>query len=77
MGTELCRALNQEFVNASNKNTKALVIMGAEDFFSNGIDLNIIESSASPEQEAWLNINAIDDLVESILTSRKIIISAI
>jgi putative two-component system hydrogenase maturation factor HypX/HoxX len=49
MGTELCRELNQAFINASNKNTKALVLMGSEDFFSNGIDLNIIESSACPE----------------------------
>jgi enoyl-CoA hydratase/carnithine racemase len=36
-------------------------------YFSNGIALNTIEASASPSQETWANINAIDDIVEFLL----------
>jgi putative two-component system hydrogenase maturation factor HypX/HoxX len=37
--------------------------------FPNGIHLNVIESRRSPEAESWRNINAINDLVEAILTT--------
>lgn len=56
---------------------KVIVLRGAEDFFSNGIDLNMIQASANPSEEAWKNINAIDDLVENILKTDKYVISAI
>jgi putative two-component system hydrogenase maturation factor HypX/HoxX len=37
--------------------------------FCNGIDLNVIEAADDPAEESWRNINAIDDLVEAILTT--------
>jgi putative two-component system protein, hydrogenase maturation factor HypX/HoxX len=56
---------------------RAIVLQGAPDFFSNGIDLNTIEASAIPQEEGWRNINAIDDLVEAILMSKMVVISAV
>jgi enoyl-CoA hydratase/carnithine racemase/methionyl-tRNA formyltransferase len=44
----------------------ALVLMGGS-YFSNGIALNVIEASPNPSLEGWNNINAIDDIVFSIL----------
>jgi putative two-component system hydrogenase maturation factor HypX/HoxX len=37
--------------------------------FANGIHLNMIEAADDPAEESWRNINAIDDLVEAILTT--------
>ncbi len=54
------------------------MLVGNRDFFSNGINLNTIEAAEDPALEAWMNINAIDDLVEAILTtSNKVVVSAV
>lgn len=64
MGTQDCLRLQEAFKFASSsQNTKALVLVGNRDFWSNGINLNTIEGSANPAAEAWNNIQAIDDLV--------------
>ena len=44
-----------------------LVLMGGTDFFSNGIHLNILEDSEKQGEDGWANINAMNDLVRSIL----------
>jgi putative two-component system hydrogenase maturation factor HypX/HoxX len=55
-----------------------IVLLGGTDFFSNGIDLNAIEAAASPAQESWRNIVAIDDLVREVLqTGSHLIIAAL
>jgi putative two-component system protein, hydrogenase maturation factor HypX/HoxX len=46
-----------------------IVLGGPRDFFGNGIHLNVIEAADDPAEESWRNINAIDDLVEAILTT--------
>jgi putative two-component system hydrogenase maturation factor HypX/HoxX len=46
-----------------------IVLMGGPDFWSNGLDLNLIEAAGSPADESWRNINAIDDLVQDIITT--------
>ena len=48
---------------------KAIVLLGGEDFFSNGMNLNTIEASDRPADESWRNINALDDVCEEILTT--------
>jgi putative two-component system hydrogenase maturation factor HypX/HoxX len=48
---------------------KVIVFGGPRDFFGNGIHLNVIEAAEDPAAESWRNINAIDDLVEAILTT--------
>lgn len=37
-------------------------------YFSNGINLNTIEHAAEPGLETWENINAIDDIVEFVMS---------
>ncbi|BDY12486.1 enoyl-CoA hydratase-related protein [Hydrogenimonas cancrithermarum] len=44
-----------------------LVLMGGEDFFSNGIHLNILEESQKQGEDGWSNINAMNNLIRSIL----------
>ena len=45
------------------------MLSGGRDFFSNGIHLNLIEAADDPAAESWRNINAMNDLVEAILTA--------
>ena len=56
---------------------KVIVLKGGYNFFSNGINLNTIESSSDPVSESWNNINAINDVVHRIATSSKVTISAL
>ena len=69
MGTRACEELLSAFVAARRRPTRVLVLLGGEDFFSNGLDLNRIEAAASPADESWRNINAMDDLCRAILTT--------
>jgi len=55
------------------ENVKILVLMGGDDFFSNGINLNILEDSKKSGEDGWSNINAINDLVSSIIYAENII----
>ena len=67
MGTRQCERLRAAFEWARTRPTRAIVLMGGTDFWSNGIHLNLIENAESPADESWANINAIDDLAEAIL----------
>ena len=67
MGTRQCERLKAAFEFAQSRPTRAIVLMGGRDFWSNGIHLNLIEHAASPADESWANISAIDDLAEAIL----------
>lgn len=62
----LLKALRYILSVAEDESVSAIVLMGGS-YFSNGIHLNVIESAADPALESWFNINAIDDLVYSIL----------
>lgn len=78
MSTDQCRLLLNVYRYLAGLNVKAIVLMGGEDFWSNGIHLNHIEAAASPADESWLNINAIDDLVRQIIhTPDKLTIAAV
>jgi len=69
MSTEDCERLLEVIRYAKLRPVKVIVLLGGEDFFSNGMNLNTIEASDSPADESWRNINAIDDLCEEILTT--------
>jgi putative two-component system hydrogenase maturation factor HypX/HoxX len=79
MSTQQCQRLREAYQHArSRRRTKVIVLMGGEDFFSNGIHLNVIEASEDPGQESWGNLNAIDDLVRDIVeTGSHLVISAL
>jgi putative two-component system protein, hydrogenase maturation factor HypX/HoxX len=71
MSTSRCRRLQHAYRWARRRPTKAIVLMGGDDLWSNGIDLTAIEAAADPVVESWRNINAIDDLVRDIITTES------
>jgi putative two-component system hydrogenase maturation factor HypX/HoxX len=78
MSTEQCRLLLSVYQHVATLPVKAIVLMGGEECWSNGIHLNHIEAADSPADESWLNINAMDDLINQIInTLDKLTISAV
>ncbi len=78
MGTNACKRLLSAYLQARSRPTRIIVLMGGADFFSNGLDLNLIEASDSPSDESMLNIEAMDDLCQAILeTDSQLTISAL
>ncbi|MFF9912750.1 hydrogenase maturation protein [Streptomyces sp. NPDC013457] len=78
MSTDHCRRLLDAYQAARTRPTSVLVLGGGRDFFSNGIHLNVIEAAADPAAESWANINAMNDLVEAVLTTTdRLVVSAI
>ncbi|MFF8618690.1 enoyl-CoA hydratase-related protein [Streptomyces sp. NPDC015350] len=78
MSTEQCRRLLRAYRFACSRPTSVLVVGGGRDFFSNGIHLNVIEAAADPGAESWANINAMDDLVEAVLTTTdRLVVAAL
>ncbi|GAB7102240.1 hydrogenase maturation protein [Streptomyces phaeofaciens JCM 4814] len=78
MSTDRCRRLLAAYREACTRPTSVLVLGGERDFFSNGIHLNVIEAAADPAAESWANINAIDDLVEAVLTTTdRLVVAAV
>ena len=71
MSTEQCERLLAAYEQACARPVKVIVLEGGEDFWSNGIHLNIIEAADSAADESWRNINAMDDLAEAIIRTRS------
>jgi putative two-component system protein, hydrogenase maturation factor HypX/HoxX len=69
MSTGQCRRLLAAYRHAQSRPVRVIVLGSRRDFFGNGIHLNVIETASDPAAESWRNINAIDDLVEAILTT--------
>ncbi len=77
-GTEQCERLLAAYRHARSRPVRVLVLLGGADFWCNGIHLNLIEHAASPADESWRNINAIDDVArEILLTDDKLVIAAL
>ncbi|MFI1422131.1 hydrogenase maturation protein [Streptomyces sp. NPDC020731] len=78
MSTGHCRRLLDAYRAACERPTSVLVLGGARDFFSNGIHLGVIEAAPDPAAESWSNINAMNDLVEAVLTTTdRLVVAAI
>lgn len=79
MDTEQCHRLRHALADVKqNDQVKVIVLMGGEDFWSNGIHLKTIERASSPANESWANINAIDDVVKEIITTQdKLTVAAL
>ncbi|MBT2457768.1 hydrogenase maturation protein [Streptomyces sp. ISL-86] len=78
MSTAHCRRLLDAYSVACSRPTSVLVLGGGRDFFSNGVHLGVIEAAADPAEESWANVNAMDDLVEAVLTTTdKLIVAAV
>lgn len=78
MSTLQCRRLLAAYRFACTRSTRVLVLGAARDFFSNGIHLGVIEAAADPAAESWANIQAMDDLVEAVLTTTdRLVVAAL
>jgi putative two-component system hydrogenase maturation factor HypX/HoxX len=78
MDTGACLRLKAAFEDAAGSPVRVLVLMGGPDHWSNGLNLNLIEAAGSPAEESWRNIQAIDDLAETIIrTTDKWVVSAL
>jgi len=72
--SEQCKLLlNQFLITSTDPKIKVVVLMGGDDFWSNGIHLNCIEHAKDPARESWRNINAINDLVKAIIDSESVL----
>lgn len=67
MGTAACERLLRAYEDAIARPTKLVILEGGSDVWSNGMDLNLIETAPSPADESWHNINAMNDLAEAVL----------
>ncbi|MDF1878955.1 hydrogenase [Sulfurimonas sp. SAG-AH-194-C20] len=72
MGTAQCIRLKYaiEYLKAE---CDVLVLMGGDDFFSNGIHLNILEDSQKQGEDGWANINAMNDVVRAIIYADEVV----
>jgi putative two-component system hydrogenase maturation factor HypX/HoxX len=79
MSTSQCVRLREAYAQTrAQQHTKAIVLLGGDDYFSNGIHLNEIEAADDPAEESWRNLCAIDDLVKDIVqTDSHLVISSI
>jgi len=82
MSTQQCGRLRAAVQCAKQRPTKILLLMGGMDFWSNGIDLNVIEAASlaqgSAADESWRNINAMNDLaLELINTGQHVTVAAL
>ncbi|MCQ8103878.1 enoyl-CoA hydratase-related protein [Methylomonas sp. SURF-2] len=78
MSTGQCRLLLSVYQHVATLPVKAIVLMGGEDIWSNGIHLNQIEAAQDPAEESWQNINAMNDLIAQIInTLDKVTVAAV
>ena len=68
MGSDHCIRLKYA-IETLKEDLDILVLLGGEQFFCNGIHLCILEDSKKPGEDGWSNINAMNDLVRSIIFS--------
>ena len=72
MSSEQCIRLKYA-IETLREEVDILMLLGGEQFFSNGIHLCILEESKKPGEDGWSNINAMNNLVKTILTSDDIL----
>jgi putative two-component system hydrogenase maturation factor HypX/HoxX len=78
MSTAQCGELLAAYREAAARPTRLLLLAGGPEFFSNGIHLNVIEDAASPADESWRNIVAMDDLCRAVLeTTDRLTVAAL
>ncbi|WP_300614981.1 hydrogenase maturation protein [Dokdonella sp.] len=78
MNTQHCERLLAAYRYARGRPTRAVVLCGGGDFWSNGIDLNAIEAADDPGEESWRNILAMNALVREIATTgNKLVFSVL
>lgn len=78
MSTAQCGRLRAAYAKALERPTRILVLMGGDDYWSNGLHLGVIEAAESAADESLANINAMDDVTRDIIaTDDRLVIAAI
>jgi putative two-component system protein, hydrogenase maturation factor HypX/HoxX len=78
MSAEQCERLRVTIERVRNRPVRVIVLAGGQDAWSNGIHLNRIQADPDPALESMVNIEAIDDLVHTVLTTdRQLTVSAL
>ncbi|MCA6096090.1 hydrogenase maturation protein [Streptomyces sp. SCA3-4] len=78
MSAVQCRRLLAAWRYARSRPTSVIVLGSERDVFSNGIHLHVIEAAADPAEESWNTINAMNDLVEAVLTTTdRLVVAAV
>ncbi len=72
MSAQQCIRLKYAF-EYLKEDCEVIVLVGGMDFFSNGIHLNILEDSKKQGEDGWSNINAMNDLIKSILEADEVV----
>jgi putative two-component system hydrogenase maturation factor HypX/HoxX len=72
MSAEQCIRLGYA-VETLREEVDLLVLLGGENFFSNGIHLTILEDSKKQGEDGWSNINAMNNLIRTLLFSGDIL----
>jgi putative two-component system hydrogenase maturation factor HypX/HoxX len=72
MSTAQCQRLLAALDHIKTRPTRVLLLLGGQDFFSNGIHLNCIEAAAhhvgsSAADASWDNINAMNDVARALI----------
>ncbi|MBK6472381.1 MAG: hydrogenase maturation protein [Betaproteobacteria bacterium] len=76
VSTTQCQRLRNALRDVLARPPRVLVLFGGTDFWCNGIHLNVIEAAASPADESWRNINAIDDLTQTLIEATDCLVVA-
>lgn len=83
MSTSRCERLLEAWLALRERPVRLMLLLGAEDFFSNGIDLNTIEAAShrmgdSAADASWRNIQAMNDLALAVIeTSDRLTVSVL
>ena len=75
MSSQQCIRLKYAVETLSDE-VDALVLKGGENFFSNGIHLNILEDSKKQGEDGWSNINAMNNLIKTIIFCDKVTVAS-
>jgi putative two-component system protein, hydrogenase maturation factor HypX/HoxX len=77
MSTAQSRRLEAALRHALAQDTKVLVLRGGQPF-SNGIHLGVIEAAGNPADASWANVQAMNDVVEAVLTTTdRLVVAAL
>jgi len=76
MSARQCERLADALRIALGGPERVLVLMGGQEFWSNGIHLNVIEAADSPADESWRNIAAIDDVTRVLIEATDTLVIA-
>ncbi len=76
MSTQDCGALARAIEDVRRSRPRALVLMGGPDYWSNGLHLGLIETAASPADESWANINAMNECVRALIEADDLLVVA-